>query len=189
MISTTGDQFAFYKLNNELQPIQYEIPKKLIAPITRITENCEPALCSVLFVGGAGGSLRAGVTENPVLLTQSVRNSLTNVTCGGAPAYIWPGGGITLMVDVTRMPQNSFGYVPTPALVAPIEFTMRRSDYESLGGHTGHVVSIDDAIKGILGPQNDHVLTDSTIELYKKQNPWPTHSYNFKWRENQRKDE
>ena len=52
MISTTGDQFAFYKLNNELQPIQYEIPKKLIAPITRITENCEPALCSVLFVGG-----------------------------------------------------------------------------------------------------------------------------------------
>jgi hypothetical protein len=103
--------------------------------------------------------------------------------------YIWPGGGITLMVDVTRMPQNSFGYVPTPALVAPIEFTMRRSDYESLGGHTGHVVSIDDAIKGILGPQNDHVLTDSTIELYKNQNPWPTHSYNFKWRENQRKDE
>ena len=189
MISTTGDQFAFYKLNNELQPIQYEIPKKLIAPITRITENCEPALCSVLFVGGAGGSLRAGVTENPVLLTQSVRNSLTNVTCGGAPAYIWPGGGITLMVDVTRMPQNSFGYVPTPALVAPIEFTMRRSDYESLGGHTGHVVSIDDAIKGILGPQNDHVLTDSTIELYKNQNPWPTHSYNFKWRENRRKDE
>ena len=54
---------------------------------------------------------------------------------------------------------------------------------------TNHVVSIDDAIKGILGPQNDHVLTDSTIELYKKQNPWPTHSYNFKWRENRRKDE
>lgn len=25
------------------------------------------------------------------------------------------------MADVTRMPSNSFGYVPTPALVAPIE--------------------------------------------------------------------
>ena len=156
---------------------------------SRITENCEPALCSVLFVGGAGGSLRAGVTENPVLLTRSVKNYLTNVTCGGAPTYIWPGGGITLMVDVTAMPKNSFGYVPTPALVAPIEFTMRRSDYEALGGHTDHVVPIDNAIKGILGPQNDHILIDTTIELYKDQNPWPTHSNNFKWVENRSKNE
>ena len=189
MISTTGDQFAFYKLNNELHPVQHEIPKKLLNPIARITENCEPALCSVLFVGGAGGSLRAGVTENPVLLTRSVKNYLTNVTCGGAPTYIWPGGGITLMVDVTAMPKNSFGYVPTPALVAPIEFTMRRSDYEALGGHTDHVVPVDNAIKGILGPQNDHILIDTTIELYKDQNPWPTHSNNFKWAENRSKDE
>jgi hypothetical protein len=34
--------------------------------VERIAENCEPALCTVLFMGGAGGSLRAGVTENPV---------------------------------------------------------------------------------------------------------------------------
>ena len=29
------------------------------------------------------------------------------------------------MVDVARMPEKAFGYVPTPALVAPIEFTLR----------------------------------------------------------------
>ena len=52
-------------------------------------------------MGGAGGSLRAGVTENPVRLTHSVRDSLTRVTCGGAPVYVWPGGGITFMVDVS----------------------------------------------------------------------------------------
>jgi 6-hydroxynicotinate reductase len=40
---------------------------------------------------------------------------------------------------VTRLPANSFGYVPTPALVAPIEFTMRLSDYAALGGHMDHV--------------------------------------------------
>ncbi len=39
------------------------------------------------------------------------------------------------MVDVTLLPANAFGYVPTPALVAPIEFTMRREDYAVLGGH------------------------------------------------------
>ena len=90
-------------------------------------------------MGGAGGSLRAGVTENPVRLTRSVKEALTTVTCGGAPVYVWPGGGITFMVDVTRVPENAFGYVPTPALVAPIEFTMRLDDYAALGGHMDEV--------------------------------------------------
>ena len=90
-------------------------------------------------MAGAGGSLRAGVTENPVRLTRSVRQALTTVTAGGAPVYVWPGGGITFMVDVTLLPRNSFGYVPTPALVAPIEFTLRLDDYAALGGHVDEV--------------------------------------------------
>ena len=43
------------------------------------------------------------------------------------------------MVDVSRMPENAFGYVPTPALVAPIEFTMKIDDYSALGGYMNHV--------------------------------------------------
>ena len=43
------------------------------------------------------------------------------------------------MVDVSRMPENAFGYVPTPALVAPIEFTMKLADYAALGGYMDHV--------------------------------------------------
>ena len=46
------------------------------------------------------------------------------------------------MVDVLDMPTNSFGYVPTPALVAPIEFTLRVSDYAALGGHVEHMKSV-----------------------------------------------
>jgi hypothetical protein len=101
----------------------------------------------VLFVGGAGGSLRAGVVENPVNLTRSVHGLRTYVTVGGAPVYVWPGGGITLMVDVMDVPDNAFGYVPTPALVAPIEFTLRRDDYVRLGGHASDIRSIDDVLK------------------------------------------
>ena len=139
MVSTTGEQYAYFELDEELRPVEKELPEALKESVARIRENCEPALTTVLFMGGAGGSLRAGVTENPVRLTESVKRKLTRVTCGGAAAYIWPGGGITFMVDVAHMPDNAFGYVPTPALVAPIEFTLRKDDYAVLGGHVDYV--------------------------------------------------
>lgn len=160
MVSTTGEQYAYYVLDEALRPVETPLPGHLVPTVERIAENCEPALCSVLFMGGAGGSLRAGVTENPVMLTRSVKQALTRVTCGGVPAYVWPGGGITLMVDVTRMPANSFGYVPTPALVAPIEFTMRRSDYAALGGHV-------EAIRPIA-----EVLAQAERRIMSNENPW-----------------
>src|SRR5579871_2774715 len=139
MVSTTGEHAAYYELDEGLKPVEKPMPQALKLSVERIQENCEPALCTVLFMGGAGGSLRAGVTDNPVRLTRSVKDALTRVTSGGAPVYVWPGGGITFMVDVTRLPAGAFGYVPTPALVAPIEFTMRLSDYAALGGHMDHV--------------------------------------------------
>jgi hypothetical protein len=144
MVSTTGEHFAYYELDDALRPVEKELPPALWQSVQRIQENCEPALSSVLFMAGAGGSLRAGVTENPVLLTQSVRQAVTRVTAGGAPCYIWPGGGITYMVDVTALPGNAFGSVPTPALVAPIEFTMTRSAYAALGGHMDQVRPLAD---------------------------------------------
>ncbi len=146
MVSTTGEQWAYYELNAMLEPVLADAPASLRASAERIAENCEPSLCSVLFMAGAGGSLRAGVTENPVRLTHSVKSALTYVSCGGAAAYVWPGGGITVMVDVTRMPANSFGYVPTPALVAPIEFTLRLADYAALGGHVDRVQPVEDVL-------------------------------------------
>src|SRR5712664_336605 len=139
MVSTTGEHHAYFELDQDLHPVEKDLPGTRRESVERIRENCEPALCTVLFMGGAGGSLRAGVTENPVKLTHSVRDALTRVTCGGAPVYVWPGGGITIMADVSRMPENAFGYVPTPALVAPIEFTLKLSDYATLGGYMDHV--------------------------------------------------
>ena len=146
-VSTTGEDSAWFELDDKLAPQPATMPAPVRKVVERIAENCEPALCTVLFMAGAGGSLRAGVTENPVRLTLSVKDRLTRVTSGGAPVYVWPGGGITYMVDVTQMPKNSFGYVPTPAIVAPIEFTMRRDDYAALGGYGASIVEIEDVLR------------------------------------------
>jgi hypothetical protein len=163
MVSTTGEDAEFFVLDDQLRPEKAPMPEAIRKVVERIGENCEPALASVLFMAGAGGSLRAGVTENPVRLTRSVRNALVRVTCGGAPVYVWPGGGITLMVDVTLMPEKSFGYVPTPAIVGPIEFTMRLDDYAALGGHMDRVQTLDD------------VLASPRVkgEPWRASNPWP----------------
>jgi hypothetical protein len=149
MVSTTGQDAGYYVLDDNLKTTPAEMPAKIARVVDRIGENCEPALTSVLFVAGAGGSLRAGVTENPVGLTRSVKDALTRVTCGGVPVYVWPGGGITVMVDVARMPDNAFGSVPTPALVGPMEFTMRREDYRALGGHMESIRDFDDATRTV----------------------------------------
>lgn len=144
MVSTTGEHFAYYELDEALRPVQKPFPERLARSVSVIEENCEPALCTVLFMAGAGGSLRSGVVDNPVNLTRSVHGLQTYVTVGGAPVYVWPGGGITLMVDVSRVPPNAFGSVPTPALVAPIEFTLRRDHYLRLGGHASEIRSLAD---------------------------------------------
>ena len=162
MTSTTGEHHAYFVLDEALRPIEQETPEALQASVELIRENCEPALCTVLFMAGAGGSLRSGVTENPVRLTRSVKDALTMVTCGGAPVFVWPGGGITFMVDVSRVPPNAFGYVPTPALVAPIEFTLRMADYAALGGHMDHVRPRSSLLSARTRPVPS--LTD---------NPWP----------------
>jgi len=163
MVSTTGEDCAYFVLDAALRMVPAPIPPEVKKVVDRIGENCEPALCTVLFLGGAGGSLRAGVTENPIALTRSVKDALTRVTCGGAPAYVWPGGGIMVMVDVMRMPDESFGWVPTPAIVAPIEFTLRRDDYARLGGHMDRVRPLAD------------VLARERVRVagWDEENPWP----------------
>lgn len=172
MTSTTGEHASWYVLNDELCPVEQDMPEDVRRIVERIGENCEPSLTTVLFLGGAGGSLRAGVTENPVLLTRAIKSALVNVTCGGAPAYIWPGGGITVMADVMRMPDNSFGTVPTPAIVAPIEFSMKLDDYRALGGHMDHVRDLEDALRRGAW-HNEGAPTARAWAPLPAANPWP----------------
>ena len=163
MVSTTGEDAEYFVLDDALKPVKAAMPEAVRKVVERIGENCEPALVSVLFMAGAGGSLRAGVTENPVMLTRSVKAALTRVTSGGAPVYVWPGGGITYMVDVMRMPDKAFGHVPTPAIVAPIEFTLRLEDYRELGGHMASVRRLEEVAR----------VDRLRVSAWHEGNPWP----------------
>jgi 6-hydroxynicotinate reductase len=162
MVSTTGEEFGYYVLDDALRPLRRDLPEHLKKTVELIDENCEPSLCTVLFMGGAGGSLRAGVAKNPVRLTRSVQGGVTRLTSGGAETYVWPGGGITFMVDVLRLPEGAFGYVPTPALVAPLEFTMTRDDYLAMGGHAQSIRSLDQSMA-----EGGEYPTDAKVK------PWP----------------
>jgi hypothetical protein len=76
------------------------------------------------------------------------------------------------MVDVARMPDNSFGTVPTPAIVAPIEFSMRLDDYRALGGHMGYVRSLEDVLaRGAW--HNDGAPTGRRLARQHAANAWP----------------
>jgi hypothetical protein len=172
MVSTTGEHAQYFVLDEQRVPQPQAMPVAVQRVVDRIGENCEPSLATVLFVGGAGGSLRAGVTENPVQLTRAIKNALVNVTCGGAPAYVWPGGGITVMVDVARMPDASFGTVPTPAIVAPIEFTMRLADYRDLGGHMRFVRPLAEVLASGAW-HHDGAPTARRFIASSSANPWP----------------
>jgi hypothetical protein len=68
------------------------------------------------------------------------------------------------MADVSRMPEDAFGYVPTPALVAPIEFTLKLSDYATLGGYMDHVRPLSSIQRESDGRRRIGARPD---------NPWP----------------
>src|SRR3977135_3575263 len=84
MVSTTGEQYTYFELDEALKPKKKDLPPSLHESVARIKENCEPALCTVLFMGGAGGSLRAGGTDNPGRLTRSGKGALRRATSAGA---------------------------------------------------------------------------------------------------------
>jgi len=103
--------------------------------LAAISESCEMSMVSGMYIGGAGGSARAGVTKAPLALTRAVHGQKANLTVGGAPVFLFPGGGINFMVDVEKVKHDFFYWTPTPAVICPIEYTMTYSDYEKIGGH------------------------------------------------------
>ena len=131
---TTGEKAAMFRWNGNGFD---EIPITPAAEdaVEAINMTAQSSRVSALYIGGAGGSARAGVTKYPIKLTQAVNGRKACLTAGGAPTFIYPGGGITFTVDVERVKMGSFSWVPTPATVAPIEYTMRVEDYIEMGGH------------------------------------------------------
>ncbi len=132
---TTGRKAALFELEADGELREIPLTKSAQKAVAAIADSCEPSLVSGIFMGGAGGSARAGVTRYPVKLTQAVHAAKVHLTIGGAPTFVLPGGGINFMVDVGRVQTGFFSWTPTPAVICPIEYTMTLKDYEEMGGH------------------------------------------------------
>ncbi len=132
---TTGQNGALFAVNTDggLDPLP--LSPEAECALQAISDTCEPSRVSALYVGGAGGSARAGVTASPIKLTRCVHDQTAHLTVGGAQAYVLPGGGITFMVDVEKVHNGFFTWTPTPATICPLEYTMRRDVFEHMGGH------------------------------------------------------
>ena len=92
------------------------------------------------------------MTPHPVKLNRAVHAGAVKMTVGGAPAFVFPGGGITFMVDVGQIKrERAFGWVPIPpAMVVPIEYTMKKETYHSLKGHQQNLRLLKDIQKEAL---------------------------------------
>lgn len=132
---TAGESGALYRLGDGLELVEMELTGAAREVMRLISENAEDSRVSAVLVAGAGGSARAGVCRAPVRLSEAVHQGSVRLTVGSAPVFLFPGGGITFMVDVEQIPVGAITWVPTPALVIPIEYTMTREQYEKIEGY------------------------------------------------------
>lgn len=131
----TGSHAALYEVDQKGDLRKLGLTPEVKDVLEAISDSCEMSMVSGVYIGGAGGSARAGVTMAPLKLTRAVHEKKANLTVGGAPVFLFPGGGINFMVDVERVKQDFFYWTPTPAVICPIEYTMTQSDYSEMGGH------------------------------------------------------
>jgi MinD superfamily P-loop ATPase len=145
---TTGERYAFFRFEDG-RFVEVDPPSGAMEAVNEIATSCEPSRVSAMFVAGAGGSARAGITKRPLRLTEAIQGRKAKLTIGGAPTFIMPGGGITFVVDVELVKSPFFYWVPTPAVVAPMEYTMSLEDYVAIGGHVHHIRPLSEVVEEV----------------------------------------
>lgn len=144
---TTWRNIALFEVDNEGKPFQVEMPEKLENFRKMAANNCEDSKVSAMYYAGVGGSARAGVTVDPIKLTQAVHKGDAVLSIAGADTFLMPGGGITFLADVEKMVDEPFNYTASPAVLAPIEYTIVKEKYDEIGGHIKAVRKLDDVKK------------------------------------------
>ena len=142
--NTTGEIAALFEVQEDGDVKEIPMTEKAQKVADAIRENCQRSTTSVLYCGGTGGSARGGVCKHPVKITEAVHEGKAVLTIGGAPAFVYPGGGINFIVDTDKVVNKAFTWVPTPATVAPVEYTMTKEDYEKMGGHMDQIKNVED---------------------------------------------
>ena len=142
--NTTGEIAALFEVQEDGDVKEIPMTEKAQKVVQAINDNCQRSMTSVLYCGGTGGSARGGVCKHPVAITEAVHDGRATLTIGGAPAFVYPGGGINFMVDTAKVVAKAFTWVPTPATVAPVEYTMTKEEYEKIGGHMDRIKNVED---------------------------------------------
>ncbi len=141
------DRIAFYEFTREKKFKEILLPPEVQQAMDKLRKECEPARVSAYFVAGAGGTSRGGVTKRPLRLSEAVLERKVRLTVGGAPTFVFTGGGINFMVDVEEIKPGAFFWTPAPAVVAPLEFTMRLEDYKRIGGYMENVRRLAETLR------------------------------------------
>jgi len=144
---TAGETGHYFKVTVDGDLEEISMPDKVRQVVDLIRENCEEARVSAVLMAGVGGSARAGVSKYPIKLTHAVHSGIVRLTVAGSPVFLLPGGGISFGIDVEKLPVGSVTWVPTPALVMPVEYTMSREVYAMVEGHLDKIRPKSEAIR------------------------------------------
>lgn len=132
---TAGESAFLFRLAQDGSLEELELTEAAHRAAAMIQGNTEESRVSAMFIAGLGGSARSGVSKFPIKLNAAVHSGDVRITMGGAPVFLFPGGGITVAADVEKMPAGVIGWVPTPAMIAPIEYVMTKETYARVEGH------------------------------------------------------
>lgn len=144
---TTGQKASLLEVLEDGSVKEISMSEDVLKAVKMISDTCEESRVSIIYTGGTGGSARAGVTTFPKKLTDAIHNDEVKMTVAGADVFVLPGGGINFMVDVGKMVPEATTWVPTPATVAPVEYTMTREKFAELGGHEQSIITKEELIK------------------------------------------
>ncbi len=139
---------AYLVLDDNLVPQKKPFPAELENMLGFMRGYCEQSKVNALYVGGLGGGVRGALhkSHNPEIV-KAVRDGRIKLTAGGQPTFIMPGGNLVFMVDVENMPRGCFAWVPTPATVVPIEFSMTRETFDEVCGYPEAVKPLEQVLK------------------------------------------
>jgi len=149
VLEPSCERMALFEVTGEGGLQEIPLTDAIRKAVRFLKEGCEDSTVSAMYVGGIGGGVRWSITRYPINLNRALAEGRVVLTAGGAPTTILPGGGITFLVDVSKLPPDSFSWVPTPATETPLEFTMERSTFEKIKGYVELVKPYRELIKQI----------------------------------------
>ena len=125
---------------------------------------------NVQYVGGLGGGVRGALhPDHSPEVVKAVKDGRIKLTAAGQETFVFPGGNLVFMVDVGPMPDGCFAWVPTPATVIPIEFSMTRATYDAVCGYPEAVIPLEKTAKLV----RKKIIFGAVIFVAGKMGYWP----------------